>query len=136
MVFRNTFFIDILDNFENSSSVASQHIRFPVQDIYKIGDKRVIVGKIELGSISKGIDLLFLPSNERAKVKSLEIWPKAKKKYFAGDSVGITLDEPIFVDKGNLASDLISPPKLMNRFESNMFWLSEKKKLILKVNIL
>ena len=119
-------FIDILDNFENSSSVASQHIRFPVQDIYKIGDKRVIVGKIELGSISKGIDLLFLPSNERAKVKSLEIWPKAKKKYFAGDSVGITLDEPIFVDKGNLASDLISPPKLMNRFESNMFWLSEK----------
>ena len=118
-------FIDILDNFENSSSVASQHIRFPVQDIYKIGDKRVIVGKIELGSISKGIDLLFLPSNERAKVKSLEIWPKAKE-IFAGDSVGITLDEPIFVDKGNLASDLISPPKLMNRFESNMFWLSEK----------
>ena len=52
---------------------------------------------------------------------------KSQKKYFAGDSVGITLDEPIFVDKGNLASDLISPPKLMNRFESNMFWLSEKK---------
>ena len=75
-------FIDILDNFENSSSVISKHIRFPVQDIYKIGDKRVIVGKIELGSISKGIDLLFLPSNERAKVKSLEIWPKAKKNYF------------------------------------------------------
>lgn len=132
-------FIDILDNFENSSSVISKHIRFPVQDIYKIGDKRVIVGKIELGSISKGIDLLFLPSNERAKVKSLEIWPKAKKNYFAGDSVGITLDEPIFVDKGNLASDLISPPKLMNRFESNMFWLSEKKinfksKYIMKLN--
>ena len=69
----------------------------------------------------------------------MEIWPNADKEYFKGDSIGFTLDEPIFVDKGNLASDLKTPPKLMNRFEANVFWLSEekinfKKKYTMKIN--
>ncbi len=132
-------FIKILDEFKTKKNLRSNHIRFPVQDIYKVGDKRVIVGKIESGRISQGTELLFLPSNEKARVKTLEIWPNADKEYFKGDSIGFTLDEPIFVDKGNLASDLKIPPKLMNRFEANVFWLSEekinfKKKYTMKIN--
>ena len=132
-------FIKILDEFKTKKNLLSNHIRFPVQDIYKVGDKRVIVGKIESGRISQGTELLFLPSNEKARVKTLEIWPNADKEYFKGDSIGFTLDEPIFVDKGNLASDLKTPPKLMNRFEANVFWLSEekinfKKKYTMKIN--
>ena len=132
-------FIKILDEFKTKKNLLSNHIRFPVQDIYKVGDKRVIVGKIESGRISQGTELLFLPSNEKARVKTLEIWPNADKEYFKGDSIGFTLDEPIFVDKGNLASDLKKPPKLMNRFEANVFWLSEekinfKKKYTMKIN--
>ena len=132
-------FIKILDEFQTKKNLLSNHIRFPVQDIYKVGDKRVIVGKIESGRISQGTELLFLPSNEKARVKTLEIWPNADKEYFKGDSIGFTLDEPIFVDKGNLASDLKTPPKLMNRFEANVFWLSEekinfKKKYTMKIN--
>lgn len=132
-------FIKILDEFKTKNNLLSNHIRFPVQDIYKVGDKRVIVGKIESGRISQGTELLFLPSNEKARVKTLEIWPNVDKEYFKGDSIGFTLDEPIFVDKGNLASDLKTPPKLMNRFEANVFWLSEekinfKKKYSMKIN--
>ncbi len=132
-------FIQTLDAFDTKKSHFRNYIRFPVQDIYKIGDKRVIVGRIESGKITQGTELLFLPSNEKAKVKTLEIWPKAKKEYFEGDSIGFTLDEPIFVDKGNLASDLKTPPKLMNRFEAKVFWLSEKKinlkkKYTMKIN--
>ncbi len=132
-------FIQELDKYDISKNVNSDYIRFPVQDIYKIGDKRVIVGKIEMGRLSKGTELIFLPSNEKVKIKTLEVWPTAKKEYKQGDCVGITLSDQIFVDKGNLASDVIRPPKLMNRFESNIFWLSEKKiffnrKYLMKIN--
>ena len=120
-------FIEVLDSFDISKNSDSEFLRFPVQDIYKIKDKRVIVGKIELGKLSKGKDLIFLPSNERVKIKTLEAWPSARKEYQRGDSVGITLTEQIFVDKGNMASDTVKPPKLMNRFESNIFWLTGKK---------
>ena len=53
--------------------------------------------------------------------------------------VGITLDEQIFVDVGNIVSRPDNPPKLMNRFEANVFWLSQNKlqlnkKYDLKIN--
>ena len=62
-----------------------------------------------------------------------------KKNIISGECIGITLSNEIFVDKGDLASDVKSPPKLMNRFEANLFWLSNKKisfdrKYKLKIN--
>ncbi len=114
-------------------------MRFPVQDIYKLEDKRIIVGRIESGKITKNDTLLFLPSNQTVKVKSFEVWPSAKEEYKEGDCIGITLDEQIFVDIGNIASRIENPPKLMNRFEANLFWLSEQnlkldKKYFFKIN--
>ena len=120
-------FIQVLDEFKLNEKLKSKFIRFPVQDIYKVGEKRVIVGRIESGVISSGTNLIFLPSNEQVKVKSLEVWPKAKDQYSEGDCIGVTLSEQIFVDKGNMASDINFPPKLTNRFESSVFWLSDKK---------
>ena len=50
----------------------------------------------------------------------------------------MTLEEQIFVDKGNLASHLDDCPKLMNTFEANLFWLSDKvafkKQYTMKIN--
>ena len=53
--------------------------------------------------------------------------------------MGLTLSDQIFVDKGNMISHPSNPPKLMNTFEANLFWLSEKKmdinkKYKLKIN--
>ena len=123
--------IDILDEFIIDKNNYKDELRFPVQDIYKVGDKRVIVGRVESGRITDEDTLLFLPTNQIVKVKSLESWPSAKKEYNQGECVGITLDEQIFVDVGNIASRPEKPPKLMNRFEANVFWLSQKK---LKLN--
>ena len=69
----------------------------------------------------------------------MEVWPKAKKEYEVGDCIGITLSDEIFVDKGNMGSDLERPPKLTNRFESRVFWLSKSKilfnkKYLMKIN--
>ncbi len=132
-------FINILDKYKILGTDVSSFIRFPVQDIYKVGEKRIIVGKIESGRISSGTKLIFLPSNEKVQVKSLEAWPKPKKEYIVGDCIGITLSDQIFVDRGNMASDIHKPPKLTNRFESSVFWLSKKKisfekKYLMKIN--
>ena len=132
-------FVKILDDYKIQENDKSEFIRFPVQDIYKLGDKRIILGRIESGKIKRGTKLIFLPSNEIVSVKTLEVWPKAKKKYEVGDCIGITLSDQIFVDKGNMASDIMNPPKLTNRFESKVFWLSKKrisfnKKYLMKIN--
>ena len=131
-------FVEIIDEYKIKEN-NTEFIRFPVQDIYKLGDKRIIVGRIESGKIKIGTKLIFLPSNESVNVKTLEVWPKAKKEYVFGDCIGITLSDQIFVDKGNMASDVNNPPKLTNRFESRLFWLSKEKisfnkKYLMKIN--
>ena len=137
--YKGSSFVEVLDEFKIQENHKSEFIRFPVQDIYKLGDKRIIVGRIESGKIKSGTKLIFLPSNESVSVKTLEVWPKAKKEYEVGDCIGITLSDQIFVDKGNMASDILNPPKLTKRFESRVFWLSKKKisfnkKYLMKIN--
>tara|TARA_B100000035_G_scaffold8765_1_gene7496 strand:- start:109 stop:1977 length:1869 start_codon:yes stop_codon:yes gene_type:complete len=129
--YKGQSFCEILDSYNTKKGTDDLPLRLPIQDIYKIDDKRVIVGRIETGELKLNDELFFLPSNETVKLKSFEVWPKAKKKYMSGDNVGLTIEEQIFIDKGNLISHVKSRPKLMNTFEANLFWLSEKK---LKIN--
>ena len=137
--FKDKTCVELMDDFEIKEISKSYDFRFPVQDIYKIEDKRIVVGRIESGNVSINDELLFLPSNEKVKIQSFENWPKSKKKYSAGECIAMTLAEQIFVDKGNLACHPDKPPKLMHTFECNLFWLSEKplqqkQKFQMKIN--
>ncbi|MAI59864.1 MAG: adenylyl-sulfate kinase [Rickettsiales bacterium] len=120
-------FCEILDSYNIKKGLDDLPLRLPIQDIYKVDDKRVIVGRIETGEVKLNDELFFLPSNEIVKLKSFEVWPEAKKKYMSGDNIGFTIEDQIFIDKGNLISHVSSRPKLMSSFEANLFWLSEKK---------
>ena len=132
-------FCNLLDNFKVEVNLSNMPLRLPVQDIYKINDKRIIVGRVESGKINIKDKLLFLPSNQTAKIKSFESWKNDNDDYSAGENVAITLDEQLFVDKGNLISHTSNTPKIMNTFEASIFWLSSKnldlaKNYQLKIN--
>ena len=61
-------------------------------------------------------------------MRSIEAWPEDDKpqSVAAGESVGITLDEQIFVERGEIASHVENPPKLSNHFHARLFWLGHK----------
>ena len=46
-------FIEVLDSYDISKNSDSEFLRFPVQDIYKIKDKRVMREKLSLKIIKK-----------------------------------------------------------------------------------
>ncbi len=120
--------LEVLHDFSPYQTPTSQSLRFPIQDVYRVREKRVLVGRIESGFLRKGDSLLFSPTNEVAKVESIEIWPEGSKQAVtaqAGESIGITLDKPIFVERGHVASHEDNPPMLSNVFRAHIFWLSE-----------
>ncbi len=118
---------DALDRFSPTPSLAQLPLRMPVQDVYKFDERRIIVGRIESGSLTVGDELLFSPSNRRVKVSSIEAWnAKAPHSASAGQSVGITLDEQIFVERGHMASHAERAPLLTNHFRARLFWLGNK----------
>jgi bifunctional enzyme CysN/CysC len=99
-------------------------MRFPIQDVYRQDDRRILVGRIESGHIAVGDTLLFSPSNKLARVKALATWPgPPPASAGAGRSVGVILDRPLFVERGEVASHVEDAPLLANRFRASLFWL-------------
>jgi bifunctional enzyme CysN/CysC len=120
--------IDALEEFEVAKADKTLPLRFPIQDVYKFDERRILAGRIENGTLRVGDELLFSPSNARAKVASIESWPEgtAPTQVSAGQSVGITLDAPIFVERGHVASHEKGAPVLTNTFRARIFWLGKK----------
>jgi bifunctional enzyme CysN/CysC len=103
-------------------------LRFPLQDIYKFDDRRILAGRIESGHLRKGDIVLFSPSNKQARVLSIEAW-NVKDDVLAvraGQSVGVTLDEQLFLERGEMVSLVSNPPMLTNVFKGRIFWLGKE----------
>ncbi len=100
-------------------------LRFPVQDVYKFDERRILAGRIESGRLRVGDTLLFSPSNARARVQSIEAWSVdgPVMSASAGQSIGITLDDQLFVERGHVASHEYDPPVQSNVFRARIFWL-------------
>lgn len=103
-------------------------LRMPVQDVYKFDERRLIVGRLESGHLRVGDTLLFSPSNKTAKVRSLETWNADEPLLAAraGQSVALTLDEQIFVERGEIISRTDNPPTESNVFRARVFWFGQE----------
>ncbi|MBO6679110.1 adenylyl-sulfate kinase [Parvibaculum sp.] len=123
--------VKALDSFLPKATAVDRPLRFPVQDVYKFDQRRIIAGRIEEGSLAVGDELVFSPSNKTARVQSIEAWSTIPGKEqpteaFAGESIGITLDEQIFVERGELASHVEHAPIETDVFRARIFWLGHE----------
>jgi bifunctional enzyme CysN/CysC len=103
-------------------------LRMPVQDVYKFDERRIIAGRIVAGRLRVGDEVLFSPSNLTGRVRSLEAWSvsETRTEAVAGESVGITLEEQIFVERGDVMSHLDDLPVETNVFRGRLFWLGHR----------
>ncbi len=113
-------------------------LRFPVQDVYRWDGKRIIAGRIESGKLNVGEAIVFSPSLKEIKVKSIEKWNSGSNSAEAGDSIGITMEEQIFIERGEIASLEDQKPAIVEEFKANVFWLGNEplrlhKKYLLKL---
>jgi len=117
--------VEALDAFRSVTALTDLPLRMPIQDIYKFDNRRIVAGRIEAGSLKVGDELLFSPSNKRARVKSIEAWnvPTQPQEAHAGQCVGVTLDEQLFLERGEIASHVIAPPVETDVFVGRLFWL-------------
>ncbi|HCR85854.1 MAG TPA: adenylyl-sulfate kinase, partial [Alphaproteobacteria bacterium] len=132
--------LEALDLFKPKPTLEALDLRLPVQDVYKFDERRIIAGRIESGQIKVGDEIIFSPSNRVVKVNSIESWPeKPNQSAQAGQSIGITLSEQIFAERGQVVSHKKNAPVLTNVFRGKIFWLGdnpikEGNKYIIKIN--
>jgi bifunctional enzyme CysN/CysC len=134
--------VEALDRFNRKPELYDLPLRFPIQDVYRFDEhKRFFAGRVESGTIKVGDKIIFSPSNKTSTVSSIEYWntENTNTQARAGECIGITLEEQIFVERGEIVSLEQDAPVLTNLFRARIFWLGKKplevgKRYTMKIN--
>ena len=122
--YRGPTVLEALDLFEPRKADVDLPLRFCVQDVYRFDQRRIVAGRIETGTLRVGDGLVFSPANKSSVVATIERWnAPADGAAMSGDSIGITLSEQIFVERGYVASHQSDTPIETNRFHADLFWI-------------
>ena len=116
--------VEALDRFEMPRFDTDLPLRFPVQDVYRFDDRRIIAGRVESGQLEIGDEIIFQPFDKVGVVESIQRWSApGDGPAVAGESVGLTLTEQIFVERGHVGAHAGDQPNVSNRFRANLFWM-------------
>jgi bifunctional enzyme CysN/CysC len=124
--------LEALDAFHNEPSPTDRPFRMPVQDVYKFtkqgDDRRIVAGTIDSGALSVGDMVIFYPSGKKSRVRSIEAFNRpVQARVDAGWSVGFTLQEQIYITRGEMAALEGEPrPQVTTRLRVSLFWLGKE----------
>ena len=83
---------EALDTFEVPPKPITKPLRLPIQDVYTItGVGTVPVGRVETGILKEGDTLIFMPSNVKGEVKSIETHHVRIPQAEPGDNIGFNV---------------------------------------------
>ena len=124
--------LEALDAFRSEPPPVGRPFRMPVQDVYKFtkqgDDRRIISGTIDTGTVNVGDAVIFYPSGKKSRVKTIEAFNRpVQNRAEAGSAVGFTLQEQIYVTRGEIATLESQPrPQVTTRLRVSLFWLGKE----------
>lgn len=130
--YKGSTVLEVLDRFRKEELPVDKPFRMPVQDVYKFtnfGDqRRIVAGTIETGILRPGDELIFFPSGKKSRVKTIESSnADGARGVSAGYAVGFTLQEQIYIPRGELAVKTNElRPQVTSRMRVNLFWLGRE----------
>jgi bifunctional enzyme CysN/CysC len=136
--------LDALDAFHTEPHPVERSFRMPVQDVYKFtkqgDDRRIVAGTVDSGAIAVGDTVVFYPSGKKSRVKTIEAFNRpTQTRVLAGAQVGFTLQEQIYITRGEIAALEREPrPQVTTRLRVSLFWLgkeplAKRKEYLLKL---
>ena len=111
--------MEALDLLEMPPKPTDKPLRIPVQDIYSItGIGTVPVGRVETGMLKEGTNLIFMPSNKKAEVKSIEMHHSKIPMAEPGDNIGMNVRgiSKTDIHRGDVAGPVDNPPTVAKEF--------------------
>jgi bifunctional enzyme CysN/CysC len=124
--FQGPHILGALDGFEVAVEPEGKPLRFVLQDIYRFDERRILAGRIEAGRVNVGDEIAFWPDGKRSRVRSIETWGVDQPPVSAtvGEALAITLEEQIFVERGQIGGSPKEGPAEGREIHASLFWLS------------
>ncbi len=121
--------LEVLENFRANPPASGGPLRLSVQDVYRFDARRIIAGLVESGSVSVGDRIEFVPGGKRSRVKSIETWPQSdpapKGPVGSGSEVALTLEDELFVERGQIGAPPADKPYEARTFTARVFWIHD-----------
>ena len=124
--------LELLDQFPAVPPEDERPFRMPVQDVYKFtnrgDDRRIVAGTVGTGTARTGDEIVFYPSGKRAVIRRIEGFHRPPTETMrANEAVGFTLQQQIYVTRGELAARASEPkPLVSSRLRVSLFWLGKQ----------
>lgn len=102
-------------------------LRYPVQYVVRPSlDYRGFASEVASGIISKGDEVMVLPSRKKSIVKEIVTYDGNLEYAFPPQSVTVTLEDEIDVSRGDMLVHPNSLPKVERHFEAMLVWMDEE----------
>jgi len=118
--------LEALDSLIIDAKTEKKPLRLPVQDIYEIDGKKIMVGKIDSGTIKRGQKVILSPSSKKAVINSIVLFEKEKTSAQAGENIGLLLKEGAVAERGEIIAEEENSPEVSSLFRGNIFWMSDE----------
>lgn len=121
-----TTFIDALDqNITPPALPTDKPLRGFVQDVYDTDKGKIIICKIETGSIETGKDLFFSPSTQKGLIKKIELFGKEVDRAEPGDSVELSVGGVDQIRRGEVISYPQNKAEIIQSFTAQIIVLTD-----------
>jgi len=118
--------LEFLESVHISSDRNFTDLRYPVQYVLRPDIKfRGFSTSVASGVISKGDEVLVLPSLKRSKVKSIVTYDKELEYAYPPKSVTVTLEDEIDISRGDMLVHPDNQPRMERQFEAMLVWMDE-----------
>ncbi len=105
--------IEVLAELHPATPLVDRALRFDVADVYRFSDEeRISVGNVIAGTLAPGDRVRIAPSGATTRVRAIKRWPEDPSPALAGQAVGLTFEDPIFLDRGDVLTHAGAPPLL------------------------
>ena len=118
-------FLESLDTLHGRQTPENKSLLFPIQDVYKVGDKRICVGRVESGAMAKGDEIKMLPTGQVTKIGTIEKFLEDTDKAVAGECVGVTTSDSVYLSRGQVVCLPNKEPTLTDSINANIFWMTK-----------
>ncbi len=125
--YQGSTLMHFLDNVYIGSDRNLEDFRFPVQLVNRPHlDYRGFCGTIASGIIRSGDEIMVLPSRKTSRVKSIVTFDGPLQEAFVPQAVTLTLMDEIDVSRGDMIVRPGNLPKLEQRFDAMVVWMSDQ----------
>ncbi len=118
--------LEFLETVHISSDRNFTDFRFPVQYVLRPDIKfRGFSTSVASGIISKGDEVMVLPSLKKSRVKSIVTYDGELDYAFPPQSVTVTLEDEIDISRGDMLVHPDNIPRVDRQFEAMLVWMDE-----------